>query len=88
MNKIFDLNNKEVKVGDKVVVSDDTNRDSCYLMTGKVIDIKYCEIQTTLTIEIHKQGRWNNDLLNDKAPKHNKIKSYRIPREHCNILVL
>lgn len=87
MNKIYDLYNKEVKVGDKVAVGQDTNVDSCYLVTGTVTDIKYCKVQTTLTIKIDKQGCWNNDS-EDKGPKWSKKISYQIPREHCNIVVL
>lgn len=88
MNEIFDLNNKIVRVGDMVVIGEDTNRDACYLITGKVVDIKYCNIQTTLTVEIYKTGCWNNDLLNNKSPRFWKTKTYQIPRDHCNILVL
>lgn len=87
MKKIYDLYNKEVKVGDRVAIGRDTNVDSCYLVTGTVIDIKYCEVQTIATIKVDKQGCWNNDF-DEKSPRWYDTVTYKIPRYHCNIVVL
>lgn len=87
MKKIFDLYNKEVKVGDRVAIGQDVNSGSCYLVAGTVTNIKHCKVETILTIDIDKQGCWNVDS-EDKSPKFAKTITYKSPRYHCNIVVL
>jgi len=86
---LLDLYNREVKIGDKVVVGKDWARDCDYLVTGIVKDITTTKSGDTAIIEIDHNGRWNYGKDTSKINKYEKTIIYKnIGRSHNNILIL
>ena len=86
---LLDLYNREVRIGDRVVVGKDWARDCDYLVTGIVKNIKTTNSGDIATIEIDHNGRWNYGKDTSKISKYERQFAYKnIGREHNNILIL
>ena len=86
---LFDLNNKEVKVGDKVVIGKDWARDCDYLIVGTVKSINKTLAGDTAIIECTNNGRCNYGKNTTNISKWEKQIVYKnIGRLHNNLLII
>lgn len=86
---LFDLYNKEVKVGDKVVLSKDWSKGCDYLVVGIVKSINTTSSGDTAIIECTNNGRWNYEKDTTKVSKWEKQIVYKnIGRLHNNLLII
>lgn len=86
---LLDLYNREVKIGDKVVIGKDWARDCDYLVTGIVKNIKNTKLGDIAIIEIDHNGRWNYGEDTSKINDDERQFVYKnIGRTHNNILIL
>lgn len=87
MNEIKDIKGQILKVGDKVILSDDWASGCDYLVIGVVEKIEYKPVKTIATIKIIKNGRWNYGK-DDKSSKYESTMKYEIPRVHDNLYIV
>lgn len=87
MKDIKDIKGQILKVGDKVILSDDWARGCDYLIIGVVEKIEYKLVKTIATIKIIKNGRWNYGK-DDKPSRFESTMKYEIPRIHDNLYII
>lgn len=87
--KAFDLLNREIKVGQHVVVGKDWARDCDYLIYGLVSAIFETEKNTRVVIDVFNGGRWNYGKDTSNISKYERQITYNTAnRKHNNIFIV
>lgn len=79
--KIFDINCKQPKIGDRVAFSEVWTTNISYLNLATVEDIIETEKHTKLVLKVNKTGVWNGSEVNYTV-------TFVYPRLHTNFVII
>lgn len=87
INEIVDVNNKPIKVGNKIAWGEATSSYNCCIFTGEVLEIQKKPIETYIKVRILENGSFD-ELMCNYYKENVKIKYFKYPRYYNNIIIL